>query len=456
MELSSLLNGDATVRETNPGSARPRNAPSPDDNRPEVFEFDGVAGLIKRTVARSQFGAGRVTTVVGHWHAAEAPQDLAAAADAVLLRASQRPKEAAGQTIRVADLFSGCGAMSLGIEEACRALGLRFESAGGFDIDQHAMATFARNFGLRGKRAEVCDLGAVLAKYALRSKLTRAEKQLRRRIGRVDLAIAGPPCQGNSDLNNKTRRDDPRNELYFRVARFAKVFTPRWIIVENVTAVQHDKGEVVRRTREALEALGYEVTQGVVNMCRIGVPQTRKRHILIAVRRKGHGKVEKPLDAISTMVSRYAVPERSAEWAIDDLRDLMGPRLAIDTPSKPTKTTRERIDWLFDNKEYDLPDRLRPKCHRDKPHTYKAVYGRIRPKKPAPTITGGFETMGRGRFVNPWERRTLTPHEAARIQSIPDWFDFSSTIAVRSRLAEIIGNAVPPKLSYVIALELLR
>jgi DNA (cytosine-5)-methyltransferase 1 len=76
-------------------------------------------------------------------------------------------------------------------------------------------------------------------------------------------------------------------------------------------------------------------------------------------------------------------------------------------------------------------------------------------EKPAQTITSGFTSMGQGRFVHPKEQRTLTPHEAARLQFIPDFFRFDESIG-RTALAEMIGNAVPPKLTYVIGLELLR
>src|SRR5690606_26715584 len=109
---------------------------------------------------------------------------------------------------------------------------------------------------------------------------------------------------------------------------------------------------------------------------------------------------------------------------------------------------------LFDNVLHDLPDSERPDCHRLKNHSYLAVYGRLYWDRPAPTITRGFAYTGRGRFVHPLEPRTLTPHEAARVQFFPDYFSFGN--ANRSTMQNIIGNAVPPKMGYVAALELLR
>jgi len=82
------------------------------------------------------------------------------------------------------------------------------------------------------------------------------------------------------------------------------------------------------------------------------------------------------------------------------------------------------------------------------------MYGRLSYDLPAATITGGFGSPGQGRFIHPTQRRTLTPHEAARLQFFPDWFKFSD-VATRTALAKMIGNAVPMKLSYAFCLELL-
>jgi DNA (cytosine-5)-methyltransferase 1 len=154
---------------------------------------------------------------------------------------------------------------------------------------------------------------------------------------------------------------------------------------------------------------------------------------------------------VEQIIGLYRTEPRDFDWACGDLS--ADPASTFDRPSTPKAVTKERIDYLFDNGLYELPNHMRPACHRDG-HTYPSVYGRIKPDEPAPTITTGFMTMGQGRFVHPHERRTLTAHEGARIQCFPDWFDFGE----RSRQAYItlIGNAVPPKLAYVIALELLR
>ena len=397
-------------------------------------------GTVHRDIQRRN-GAWSRTTIVRETQT----DDLHADVDKSFLLSKVRlTASVESGAIRVADLFCGCGAMSLGIAEACRALGLRFEPVLPCDINTAALGVYAANFGLESQ--PVRDLGELSS--IIEGTMTPFEVTLSRSVTDVDLVVGGPPCQGHSNLNNHTRRNDPKNGLYFKVARFAKLFSPKHIIVENVPAVVRDHSAVVHRTTEALCALGYSVESGLVDMQRIGVAQTRKRHVLLA------SKVVR-VPTIPEVMSRYRVPPRDVRWAIGDL---FGHEVEGDlfrAPPNMTAVTKQRIDLLFEQGLHNLPDEHRPDCHRTKEHTYGAVYGRMHWDKPAPTITGGFVTMGQGRFVHPGRRSTLTPHEAARIQFIPDFFDFSS-VTHRNRLTEIIGNAVPPKLSYVLALELLR
>jgi DNA (cytosine-5)-methyltransferase 1 len=191
--------------------------------------------------------------------------------------------------------------------------------------------------------------------------------------------------------------------------------------------------------------MGYLVSSGVLDATRIGVPQMRRRHILIASRRVA-------LDQ-RALEDAHRCRERDVGWAIGDLLDVPG-HGTFDTPARHHPRNVARIDYLFDHDLYDLPDERRPDCHRLKAHAYKAVYGRMRWDQPAPTITRGFGCTGQGRFVHPLRRGTLTPHEAARVQFFPDFFRFGSL--GRRALQEVIGNAVPCKLAFVVVLELLR
>src|SRR5262249_32294085 len=119
-----------------------------------------------------------------------------------------------------------------------------------------------------------------------------------------------------------------------------------------------------------------------------------------------------------------------------------------------SQENQQRIKHLHDKGIYDLPNSIRPVCHQNDEHSYRSMYGRILPDEPAQTLTCGFASPGQGRYVHPTQRRTLTPHEAARLQFFPDSFDFSG-VPSRKALARMIGNAVPMKLSYAFCLEFL-
>ena len=117
---------------------------------------------------------------------------------------------------------------------------------------------------------------------------------------------------------------------------------------------------------------------------------------------------------------------------------------------------RRRIDFLHDNNLFDLPNEERPPCHQSGT-TYRSMYGRMKWDEPAQTLTTGFMTPGRGRFVHPLRRRTLLPREAARLQGFPDSYRFEHADAPigRSAIAKGIGDAVPSPLGFAAVLSAL-
>lgn len=347
------------------------------------------------------------------------------------------------KTIRLVDLFCGCGGISLGVKEACNTLKYKLDIPLAVDFEKEASDCYSRNFPYANTvNGDITELFSDL----VGSPLTEKEKELKKSVGRVDLLVGGPPCQGHSDLNRYTKRNDPKNHLYLYMARAAEVFRPELIIIENVTGALHDKGHVVQRVKEDLINLGYKVDIGIVDLVKIGVPQTRRRLILLA---SLHGEY-----SVEKIQEEYSVDEeRTVEWAISDLERIV-PTTLFDTPSVPSKVNQQRIHYLFEHNVYDLPNEERPPCHRNKKHSYNSIYGRLHLDKPSQTITRGFYNNCMGRYVHPTQERTLTAHEAARLQFFPDYFDFSS-VSSRTALGVIVGNAVPMKLPYVYALALL-
>lgn len=343
------------------------------------------------------------------------------------------PRDGA-RLIRVVDLFSGCGGLAIGVAEGHRRAGLATSFALAVDSDAAAAAVYRRNINVQEQ--QVAKVEEVFP-GELDARLHRVERALSRRIGDVDLLIGGPPCQGNSDLNNITRRDDPRNELYLAMARAAQVLQPTVILIENVPALRHDHGRVLMRTVSSLAKLGYRCAESVIDAVTLGVPQRRRRHVLIATAAAS----ATPLD------TGRCEHERSSAWALRDLLNVTG-RNAFDEAASMSRDNRRRARWLFRNNRYDLPNWLRPPCHRDG-HSYPSSYGRMHWREPAPTITSGYGSMGQGRYLHALRPRTITPHEAARLQTFPDWFSFGN--ASRSHIAAMIGNAVPPLFAAALA-----
>lgn len=343
------------------------------------------------------------------------------------------------RTIRIGDIFSGCGGMSLGAGLAVLDRKWNAEFALAVDTDMSALRVHEANLKTKCLRADsVVDLFSADLKRNPRV----TERELASESGTLDILLGGPPCQGNSNLNNYTRRDDHRNGLYYYMARAAQILGPRVVIIENVPTVTRDRSGVVDSTVAALSGrLKYKVGQLTVPMTATGVPQSRKRFVILAVRDMDLD----PQTCLEDIASNedFAHP-RTVRWAIHDLRKAASASgRIVDTPSNPSPANRHRIDWLFEHEAYDLPNARRPQCHQDGDHSYRAVYGRMHWDAPAPTITTGFRCNGQGRYVHPSERRTLTPHEAARIQTFPDFFDFEAA-GNPTVMARMIGNAVPP------------
>lgn len=351
--------------------------------------------------------------------------------------------------IGIIDLFSGCGGFSLGVSLSARAAGIRPRHALAVDIDEKALSVYRRNFqprdtvnqsvadlidfrvGVRGSRVDFSYPPEIVSETLAASK------------DKITAVIGGPPCQGHSNFNNKSRRNDPRNSLYLTLPAVAVALNAPLILIENVPDVVNDRSDVVTRAARALESEGYKVDHKVIGATGLGLPQTRRRHIFVA-----SSAGQPNLKAAEIALNR---PLRDVKWAIGDLCGFEDPQNIFNSSADISEVNQARIDHLFDKDLYELPDQERPDCHKDG-HTYPSVYGRLSWKKPAGTITTGFLSPGRGRFTHPSERRGLTPHEAARLQGFPDSFQFldeQGEFLLRKQYAKLIGEAVPPVIGHV-------
>jgi DNA (cytosine-5)-methyltransferase 1 len=357
----------------------------------------------------------------------------------------------AGKVLKIVDLFCGCGGLVLGLKEAIAAVSREAEVALAVDTDDEVLRLYSSNLKPRDARCknvnELIDYHVIArgneASFSYQPEVI--DSRLESLTNKVDFLVAGPPCQGHSNLNNHTRREDPRNLLYLSTVATAIALKARAIIIENVADVLSDKQQVVETSSQLLKNNEYHCTSWVLNASELSGAQTRRRHFLIATK-----KPMVALEKVSMLLKREPM---TVEWAIGDL---LGHEAAGNFDNSPTLSRENvnRIEYLFDNDAYDLPDKVRPECHKNG-NTYPAVYGRLKWDMPSGTITTGYGTPGRGRYIHPLVKRVITPHEAARLQSFPDWFRFSAPdIPTPSRqlLSKCIGDAVPPVLGYVAAL----
>lgn len=417
---------------------------------PKLIEttFDG--GHIRRVI-RSR-GAERVT-----WMPAESGSEDPESSWWKGYMSGRRPisESKPSESVQTVELFCGPGGLALGFSQALAELGLSHTSLAAVDEDDGAIAVYRANHATLSALAESVSM---IVDYQIRGARDTAEfvyepemvgGEWEGLVGQVDTVLAGPPCQGHSNLNNRSRRSDPRNELYLTVPAIAIALKARAIVIENVPSVVHDRLGVVESTKKLLADAGYKLSSGVLHADRMGWPQQRARYFLVA--RLDEDPI--PLDEVA---SQLKAPPRDIMWAIGDLVDAPSNHF-LTACAELSDENKSRIEYLFETDTYDLDLSQRPECHRDGT-TYKSVYGRLHPDRPSPTITTGFMTPGRGRYVHPLRKRTINAWEAARIQGFPDSYVFSpdpERPPTRAQLSKWIGDAVPMPLGYAAGLSVL-
>lgn len=321
------------------------------------------------------------------------------------------------------DLFSGCGGLTTGLKLA----------------------------GFRVLAAVECETGALEAYKANHPRVRRYRKDIRKvngpriladiRLARGDLdLLAGcPPCQGFSrmrTLNRGEAIDDPRNDLVREYLRLVEELLPKALLFENVPGLRNDPRyqELLRAIRE----LGYDAKDEIHDAADFGVPQRRRRLILLAAR---GGKVEMP----------QKLPSEERATVRSTIAGLPKPGVSGDPAHDVTEIRQPKTTELIrlvphdGGSREDLgPDRVLA-CH-VKCEGFHDVYGRMRWDAVSPTITGGFVNPSKGRFLHPDQDRCVTPREAALLQSFPPDYKFPMERG-KYPVATMIGNAFPPELA---------
>ncbi|MDD4762006.1 MAG: DNA cytosine methyltransferase [Candidatus Pacebacteria bacterium] len=335
-----------------------------------------------------------------------------------------RPHRAKSKALKptAVDLFSGCGGLTLGLKKA------GFHVVGAVDIEPRAVKTYGMN------HPEVTLWKSDIKKLTARKIL----KELGLRKGGLDLLAGCPPCQGFSSmrtLNGKKAVRDERNDLIFEFLRLVKGLRPKAVMMENVPGLIDNRR--MEEFKKGLHGLGYELGRSptVLNTAHYGVPQRRRRMILMA----GRGfsiPFAKPSRTPKT-VEQTIRGLRPAGRSGDPLHDL---------PEAHTPDIEDRIASIPKDggSRTDLCEERQLPCHRRFPGGFKDVYGRMRWKDVAPTITGGCASPSKGRFLHPEENRCITLREAALLQSFPKRYKFTLD-GGKAAVALMIGNALPPE-----------
>jgi len=337
---------------------------------------------------------------------------------------SLKLKYAQAKVLTLMDLFSGAGGFTLGFAQA------GFVPVFSVEIDKDAASTYETNFGPHCLKDDINDI---------------------KTFPDADVIIGGPPCQGFSNLGSHIP-NDPRNQLWRHYIRAVKDVRPLVFVVENVPPLlKSEEGqELMRQARK----LGYRVEGRVLNSADYGVPQIRKRTIIIGSRTS---VVNFPEPTHADPGKRDSLTRHRLDWTT--VRQAIG-----DLPLKPTDTSLHlgRNPTLMSFERYrhippggnrwNLPVELMPECWKKKTKGGTDLFGRLQWDEPCVTIRTEFFKPEKGRYLHPEAHRPITHREAARIQGFPDGFVFKGS---KTEIARQIGNAIPVKLAHAIAKSVL-
>lgn len=333
------------------------------------------------------------------------------------------------------DLFAGAGGLTLG------AIRAGFDVRVAVEIDPDTCLTYRTNHPsttLLERDARTLSGQDLLG--LLRGK-------------RPDLLMAGTPCQGFSSLTVKSAQEDPRNQLINDLARLVDEARPATVFMENVPGLASRGKQVFDSLLQRLKDAGYEVQWWNVQMADYGVPQRRRRLVLLAGRgfsinlpHPTHTRSPTTPDLLPWNTVRATLVAADPPCTLAAARKTGGPRAYdwhIVRDLRPE--TKKRLQAATPGSlRFDLDDSLLPNCHRNGYTGYRNVYMRMQWDAPAPTITAGCTTPAKGRFGHPDpQRTTISVREAASLQTFPKTFRLATDkIDVACSL---IGNAVPPR-----------
>ena len=320
---------------------------------------------------------------------------------------------------KAVDLFCGAGGLTEGLRQA------GYRVIGAVDDDPLACRTYRLNH--RGVKVWQTDITRVSGTAIMRA--------LSLQPGELELLAACPPCQGFSTMRTKNGsrgNRDPRNHLIDEVLRLIRSMKPKSVLLENVPGLASSKRYAA--FRNALLSQGYRVKWDILNTLEYGVPQRRRRLVLLASR------LADP--EFPPKVLRYRTVRQS-------IGELPPPARSRDPLHNYSACHSKRVRDLIRRIPRDGGSRMTLGAHQQLPchkrlDGFSDVYGRMAWDEPSPTITGGCINPSKGRFLHPSANRAITLREAALLQTFPKGYRFPLDKG-RYSIALLIGNALPPE-----------
>ncbi len=338
----------------------------------------------------------------------------------------------------VLDLFSGAGGFSSGLDKV-----RNIRTVVAVDFDKYATETFKKNF------PNAYVITGDLTNQDVKKEVIKVSKKKR-----VNMIVGGPPCQGFSLKGKNLGLDDPRNFLFLEYFDLVKEIEPEVFVIENVKNILNsENGYFIDQIVEKFSSIDYIINFDVLNAKDFGVPESRERAIIIGSKTRsidlpvGNSKPVTVRDAISDLAylesgegsfeSEYINPATSLYQ-----KKLRGKKLYNHIATNHSKVALEKLAMIPpEGDKTSLPKELHGK------QKFATTWSRLQWDTFSPTIDTRFDTPSNGRNSHPFLNRSITPREAARIQSFDDDFIFYGP---KSSVCKQIGNAVPPLLSKAI------
>lgn len=340
----------------------------------------------------------------------------------------------------VVDLFCGIGGLSYGLKTA------GFHILAGYDLDWTCQYAYETNTGGKFNYRDVNTITG-----------DEINKLYSKRKNTIRVLAGCAPCQPFSSYSFKNKHKDPNKyDLLYQFGRLVEEVRPDIVTMENVTQILNFKAKpVLQDFIDKLQSLGYSVDARPVYCPDYGIPQTRKRLVLLASR-LGEIKLIPPTHDKAHYITLREV--------IGNLPPLEDGETSPNDPLHRAKTlspiNKQRIRATpYGGSWRDWPEELKLQCHKtERGSSFGSVYGRMVWEKPAPTMTTQCTGLGNGRFGHPEQNRAITTREAALIQTFPRtyrFFEDEQRVSI-VKASRYIGNAVPPRLGEVIGQSIIR